>query len=196
VANDLTVVKVGGSLYDLPDLGPRLWRWLDETFPGDIVLVPGGGPTADVVRELEHRQGLREESSHWLALRALSLNAHFLRDLLPSACVVDDLLVRPLFSKVRMAPVLDPLYFAAEDDEQPDRLPHTWDVTSDSIAARFAIVNGARTLVLLKSVTVPPEMTWAEASRLGLVDRMFPRLIEQAGPGLRVEAINFREWRP
>jgi aspartokinase-like uncharacterized kinase len=197
VASELTVVKVGGSLYDLPDLGKKLWRWLEQTVHGDVVLLPGGGRSADVVREWEHWHDLREEDAHWLALRALSVNAYFLRRLLPKACVVNNLHVRALFaSKLRMVPVLDPLYFAAEDDQQPDHLPHTWDVTSDSIAAHAAVRTGARSLVLLKSVTVPPEMSWAEASQLGFVDVMFPRLIEQAGPKLRVEAINFREWQP
>ena len=196
MASELTVVKVGGSLYDLPGLGKKLWRWLEATVRGDVVLVPGGGRSADVVREWEHWHRLREEDAHWLALRALSVNAYFLRHLLPKACVVEDLYVRTLFSNVGMAPVLDPLYFASEDDKEPDHLPHTWDVTSDSIAAHAAVRTGARTLVLLKSVTVPPGMSWAEASQLGFVDVMFPRLLERAGPRLRVEAVNFREWQP
>jgi aspartokinase-like uncharacterized kinase len=194
VANDLTVVKVGGSLYDLPDLGPRLWRWLD-TRVDDVILVPGGGPLADAVRQLDAWQGLGEEDAHWLALHALGWNALFLRRVLgPASEVTDERTCSHLWADV--VPLLSPLAFVRADEQRPDHLPHTWDVTSDSIAARFAIVHGARTLVLLKSVTVPPETTWAEASQLGLVDRVFPRLIERAGPGLRVEAINFREWRP
>ena len=195
MASELTVVKVGGSLYDLPDLRTRLWRWL-ETLKDDVILAPGGGPTADVVRDLDYWHGLGEESAHWVALQALSLNAHFLMRLLGEACIFTYKGQRSFWSRAGLMPILAPASFAHDDEKRPDHLPHTWDVTSDSVAARFAIVSGARSLVLLKSVTIPPEMSWAEASQLGFVDGMFPRLIEQAGPGLRVEAINFREWRP
>src|ERR1700737_80612 len=76
------VVKVGGSLFDLPDLGPRLKSWLDELASFAVVLVPGGGPTANVVRELDRHHGLGEETAHWLALQALTFNAAFLAALL------------------------------------------------------------------------------------------------------------------
>ena len=46
----MIVVKVGGSLYDLPDLGPRLRRFLDGLDDPDRLVVPGGGAAADVVR--------------------------------------------------------------------------------------------------------------------------------------------------
>ncbi len=195
MAGELTVVKVGGSLYDLPDLGRRLRRWL-KTLKGDVILVPGGGPTADLVRDLDERHNLGEERAHWLALQALSLNADFLMRLLGQACIFTYEGQRSFWIRAGLMPILSPALFAHDDERRPDHLPHTWDVTSDSIAARFAIVHGARTLVLLKSVTIPPEMSWAEASQLGLVDVMFPRLVERAGPKLRVEAVNFREWRP
>lgn len=55
----LVVVKVGGSLFDLPDLGPRLRAWLKTLRTADVLLVPGGGPTADVVRSLDRAHGSR-----------------------------------------------------------------------------------------------------------------------------------------
>ena len=61
-------MKVGGSLYDLPDLGPRLRRWLDAHAPREVIVAPGGGPFADVVRDLDRAHRLGEETSHWLAV--------------------------------------------------------------------------------------------------------------------------------
>src|SRR5579862_134578 len=87
MAETLTVVKIGGSLYDLPDLRSRLQRWLDR-LPGRILLVPGGGRTTDVIRDFDAVHSLGEERSHWLALRALALNAVCLADLLPDAKVI------------------------------------------------------------------------------------------------------------
>src|SRR5262249_34532604 len=76
------VVKVGASLNDLGDLRPRLECFLKELGTREIVIVPGGGSTADAVRELDRCHNLGEETAHWLALHALKLNAHFLAQLL------------------------------------------------------------------------------------------------------------------
>jgi aspartokinase-like uncharacterized kinase len=186
------VVKVGGSLYDLPDLGPRLRDWLTGLGSWPVLLVPGGGATADVVRELDGRHGLGEEAAHWLALRALSLNAHFLQGLLPGAVVVGWPHELP---PAERPCVLDAFAFVEEDEGRPGCLPHTWEVTSDAVAARVAVVARARRLVLLKSAMVPQGVAWAEAGRRGLVDAWFARVLEQA-PGLEVCAVNLRESRP
>jgi aspartokinase-like uncharacterized kinase len=184
------VVKVGGSLYDLPDLAARLRRWLETGAGCPTILVPGGGPTADVVRTLDRRFRLGEEAAHWLALRALSLNAHFLAHLLPGAVVCDGPDTRGPLA------VLDAHAFARADEGRPGCLPHVWDVTSDSLAARVAVVARASRLILLKSVTIPAGIGWSEAGLLGLVDPLFASVVEQAGPDLLVEAINLHADRP
>jgi aspartokinase-like uncharacterized kinase len=180
------VVKVGGSLFDLPDLGPRLKRWLDMLPPAPVLLVPGGGPTTDVVRALDQQHGLGEEKSHWLALQALGLNAHFLALLLGACPVIPD-----VDRQLAGLQVLDALPFARADERRPGHLPHDWTVTSDSVAARAAVVAGARRLVLLKSISIPQEIGWAEAERRGWVDPFFTRVV---GRELEVEVLNFRSW--
>ena len=188
------VVKVGGSLYDLPDLAARLHEWLaDEWHGGDgVLVVPGGGPPADAVREWDRRHGLGEEKAHWLALRALALNAHFLASLLPYACVIVDVnLCEQIWSERRL-PILDVHEFARADDQRPGRLPHSWAVTSDALAARVAVVAHARHLVLLKSAPMPTGVDWTEAGRLGLVDALFAEVLRDAPAELRVSLINLR----
>jgi len=189
----LTVVKVGGSLYDLPDLAPRLRRWLAAERAGGVLLVPGGGPAADVVREFDRRHHLGEEASHWLALRALSLNAHFLAALLPSARVLDDVEACQRAWQENSIPILDVFTFARADEARPGRLPHSWAVSSDALAARVAVVTQACELVLLKSTTIPPGMDWHEAGRLGWVDAVFAEVL-RAASDLRVRAVNLRAW--
>jgi aspartokinase-like uncharacterized kinase len=194
MSHPLTVVKVGGSLFDLPDLGPRLRHWLAAERPAgeSVLLVPGGGPTADVVRELDRRHGLGEEASHWLALRALSLNAHFLASLLPPACVIGDVLeCRRVWHEGR-TPILDLHEFARGDEDRPGCLPHSWAVTSDALAARVAVVADARSLVLLKSTSIPDVVDWAEVGRLGLVDAMFAEVLRQTSRNPQVRIVNLR----
>jgi aspartokinase-like uncharacterized kinase len=190
------IVKVGGSLFDLPDLGVRLEAWLKTLHRREIILVPGGGAVADAVREMDKIHGLAEEASHWLALRALHLTAHLLLKLAPTTLS----LVILLDSRLRSAtwaqgktPVIDPLAFAGDDEGHPGALPHRWDVTSDSLAARVVEVLEAEELVLLKSVTIPPALDWAEASRRGFVDAYFPTMIAR---GVKARAVNLRDWQP
>ena len=191
------VVKVGGSLFDLPDLGPRLRRWLDGLPTREILLVPGGGPGADVIRDLDRRHGLGEEAAHWLALRALTLNAHFLAALLPNASVVEHPDACPVVWRQGQTAVLDAHAFAHADEAAAGMiLPHCWSITSDSVAARVAVVAGAGRLILLKSVTVPEGLGWDEAGRQGFVDEFFAAVLAGGGRArtarLEVRTVNFR----
>jgi aspartokinase-like uncharacterized kinase len=178
VERGVIVVKVGGSLYDHPRLGPGLRAFLDA-LASPVLLVPGGGPLADALRHLDRTHRLGEEAAHWLALRALAVTAGFL----------EAVALRSEDSASRLN-VLDCYEFAVRDEQRPDHLPHSWDVTTDSIAARAAVVYRAERLILLKSADVPPGTPWDEAARRGWVDPHFPAAVADAR--FTVEAINFR----
>jgi aspartokinase-like uncharacterized kinase len=190
MTEDLVVVKVGGSLFGQPNLGPRLRAWLKTFGRAPILLVAGGGRAAEVVRELDRCHDLGEEGAHWLALRSLSVTAHFLQILLPGAEILGDIASSHRIPCVGRPMVLDPYAFLSTDEGRPGCLAHTWDVTSDAIAARVAVVSGARELILLKSVAVPQDVNWATAANLGLVDRAFAGVLTQV-PTLKVTALNF-----
>ena len=172
----MIVVKVGGSLYDLPDLGDRLRRFL-ATFTGPVLLFPGGGITADAIREFDRIHRLGDEASHWMALAACSVNGMMLAKLL-NAPIVD--------APTDGVAILDPYRFAVADEARPGRLPHCWDVTSDSMAARAAQVFTADELVLLKSVECVAE-GWKAAA--GVADSYFLT----AAANLRVRLTNLRK---
>ncbi len=195
MSSGFAVVKVGGSLYDLPDLAGRLGAWLATLAAPRVMLVPGGGAAADVVRDLDRRHRLGEAVAHELALRAMTLNAWFLSSLLaPVAGLlpVDNPLVCPPSARLTL---LDAHAFAAADAARhPGALPACWDATSDAVAARAAVVLGADELVLLKSADLPQPCDWAEAGRRGVVDPVFVRLV-LAAPGLRVRVVNLRCFR-
>jgi 5-(aminomethyl)-3-furanmethanol phosphate kinase len=182
------VVKVGGSLYDLPDLGDRLGAWLRELPKSKFVLVPGGGAAADLVRAWDQRQHMGEETAHWLALRALTFNAHFLASRLAGSRVIKNLDETGAAS----IPILDMHAWATMVERRGNRFPHTWQVTSDSLAAHVAIVSKAAQLILLKSVRLPEGMNWHEAARQGIVDSYFPQAISLAPAGLQIRVVPFR----
>jgi aspartokinase-like uncharacterized kinase len=185
------VVKIGGSLFDLENLGPRLQSFLAGLNTSDVILVPGGGPTADLVRAWDRAFHLGEERAHWLALRALTFNAHFLASILPDAQVIHKLEdCDPLLARGAKA-IMDMHAWALADESSPDHLPHTWSVTSDTLAARIAIRSGAAELILLKSVDFLGK-NWQEAAAAGIVDPLFAEIMSRIGPGLQVRLVNFR----
>ncbi len=176
------VVKVGGSLYDLPDLGPRLRRWLAALPTRQVLIVPGGGPTTDVIRVFDRIHALGEERSHDLALQALTLNAHLLALLLEGEVVAG-------WGGVAERPQVLDAWAVLRNDEV---LARDWSTTSDSVAARVAEELGARELVLLKSAEPPTGDDWREAGRRGYVDSAFADTISRA-PALIVRAVDFRK---
>jgi 5-(aminomethyl)-3-furanmethanol phosphate kinase len=192
--NDLLVVKVGGSLFDWPDLAPRLRHWLAVSRnESRILLVPGGGATADAIRTFDRIHTLGDERAHWLALRALTLNAHILRSILPEALLIDE----PSADMPSLA-ILDAVAFLLADEDRHGRtIPHSWEATSDAVAARVAVATGASRLVLLKSATIATEeMDWDEMARHGLVDPVFPAILRTARHEMAVSVVNLRQWMP
>ena len=63
---DEMVVKVGGSLNDVPELGRRLRQWLDAQTTTRVLIIPGGGRAADLVRQADDLDDLGEERCHGL----------------------------------------------------------------------------------------------------------------------------------
>ncbi|MCE9533571.1 MAG: hypothetical protein K8T89_20970 [Planctomycetes bacterium] len=170
----LSIVKVGGSLFDHPALGPTLRNWLEKRTGQRHVLVAGGGAAANVIRQYHHTHHLPEPVSHWLAIQMMDVNGAFLRHLVNGS-----------------AEILNAREFCERDEGKPGALAHDWRVTSDAIAARAAEVLGASELVMLKSVALPAGISWAEAAAKGLVDHAFGEVVERAG--IRVEWVNLRD---
>ncbi|MCE9556343.1 MAG: uridylate kinase [Planctomycetes bacterium] len=189
----LRVVKVGGSLLAFDELRHELREWIDQQSSAVTVFVAGGGAAADLVREAAQRFDLDEEQSHWLAIKAMGLTANLLHVLLPEAAIIDSL------AAMRSADddtwlIVEPEGFLRQEAERlgSDILPHNWDTTSDSIAARIAEALDADELVLLKSRTLPGDGSWLNAAEEGFVDPYFP----VAAAGLRhVRAVNLRDVR-
>lgn len=178
------VAKVGGSLLDWPGLPDALSRLLtDRQARGErLVLIVGGGRAADWVRDLDRIHAIGDETAHALAIRSLDLTARVVAALVPGLEVVETLDAVETAWRAGVVPVLAPRRPLDDDDrDSPDALPHAWDVTSDSIAARMAIRLGAGSLILLKSTSVPIDTSREEAARLGVVDPIFPEASREVG---------------
>lgn len=189
--NRPVVIKVGGSLFGWNELPTRLGSYLAGRRGTPLVLLPGGGPVVDLVRDLDALHALGDDAAHALAVGALDFTARLLASLLETLEVVEDLpSLAPVWQAGRI-PVLAPRRFLEQEDRAADHpLPHSWSVTSDSIAARLAEVLDASELVLLKSVALPAATSRTEAALLGLVDSAFPGVARKL---TRVVYLNLRD---
>jgi aspartokinase-like uncharacterized kinase len=185
------VVKLGGSLLELPYVVGRLRTWIASQVPATTVLVVGGGRLADAIRDAQSLHGFSDSAAHWLCIRAMAIQAEMMRLLMPEA----QLISTAAEVQCNLAPqlkIVDPWRFSCQPGPNPlISLPESWDVTSDSIAARVAEIIGADELVLLKSA-LPADSAIAAMSQAGYVDRFFP----QAASALaRIRFVNLREGR-
>ena len=142
------VLKVGGSLggsQALPALCQEIGR-LGASIP--LLVVPGGGEFADQVRLAYHRFHLGELAAHHMALLAMDQYGYLLSELIPNSLPVAGLLPARRLAGAGQIPVLLPAALL----HQADPLPHSWEVTSDTIAAWIASLCGISQLVLLKDV--------------------------------------------
>lgn len=141
------VVKLGGSLLQRVEQLDRVLGVLaDVGSARRLLIVPGGGPFADTVRAVDARVRLSEDAAHWMAILAMDQHAHLIAErLVPSALVTSATGIADAHSSARI-PVLAPYRWLRDADP----LPHSWDVTSDSIAAWCAHAVGASQLVLIK----------------------------------------------
>lgn len=165
------VIKIGGSLSDWHRLG----TWLDLIArPGHLhplVIVPGGGPFADAVRDAQDNWRFDDRLAHRMALLAMEqfgLMLHGICPTLQTAATHERL--RSLI-RARMPAVWLPSAMVLDRPE----IAESWEVTSDSLAAWLAVELDAAALVLVKSGPCPCAATDAASlARDGLVDAAFP----------------------
>jgi aspartokinase-like uncharacterized kinase len=149
------VIKVGGALLQLDGALDHVARAVTAVARARrLLVVPGGGVFADAVRAVDRDARaagapLGDDAAHWMAVLAIDQYAQMLAARIPGAELVDGVAEVQRALDVRHLPVLAPHRWL----RAADPLPHSWDVTSDSIAAWVAGAMGAATLVLVKGVS-------------------------------------------
>ena len=154
------VVKVGGGLLAHPRELERVLYRLQKA--SSALVVPGGGPFADAVRRLDESTPLQNHRAHWMAILAMDQYAEVLLGRLGAVGRrVETVAEARSALLAHLIPVLAPSRWL----RSVDPLPHSWDVTSDSIAAWVAGQAGATTLVLVKPPGATGELTDAYFER-------------------------------
>ncbi len=130
----MIVVKIGGSV---AENAGNIIKALFETSE-KILIVPGGWIFADTVRKLN----LDDDTAHWMAVMSMNLYglylSRFAESIEPENFDFD-------FTGVK---IILPYRLVRNFDE----LPHSWDVTSDSIAIWIAEKVGAKKILKVTNV--------------------------------------------
>jgi aspartokinase-like uncharacterized kinase len=143
------VIKIGGGLLARAPSLEHVTRELPlAARRGRLLVVPGGGPFADAVRHADRSVGLGDDAAHWMAVLGMEQYAHLLASRIATARLVERHADIAAALDEGCLPVLAPYRWLREADP----LPHSWEVTSDSIAAWVAGEVGARRLMLVKPV--------------------------------------------
>jgi aspartokinase-like uncharacterized kinase len=165
----LTVVKLGGSFAFSPQLPAILAALADAMVP--VVIVPGGGPFADTVRQAQPSMGFDDSAAHRMALLAMAQFAEAVACRSPRFQPSADLAAIRAALKAGRMPVWSPWPLA----DGLDALPESWELTSDSLSAWLAGKLGAERLLLLKHRDPPDRpTTLRQAAEAGVVDPLFP----------------------
>ncbi len=143
------LIKIGGSLTYYANHILDSLKILCNGNPGKykIIIVPGGGEFANVVRDLNNRTKLNNDSSHKLATLCIDLMGTYFSEISNITCV-NNLYDAKNILKNEDIVILLPSKIVLSTDE----LPHTWDITSDSIAAYVAKLLNLNKLIIATNV--------------------------------------------
>ncbi len=180
----MIVAKLGGSVAKGQTLRDSLA--VLARGGGRLVVVPGGGAFADVVRQQQAHLRFSDRAAHRMAILAMEQYAWAIADMRPELVPC----ARESSMRDALARGLIPVWLPSEMALADADVPESWEVTSDSLSAWLAGRLGARRLVLVKSASAPQPLDPELLAARGLVDRFFPRFLDGAqltldwiGPG-------------
>jgi aspartokinase-like uncharacterized kinase len=123
------VLKMGGSLMaSARDLMRALCGLAEDGY--GFLVVPGGGAMADLIRDLFSRYEISQEAAHWMSILAMEQYGLFLAD--GTGARITREIQRPRCGVEILLP-----YQALQKDDFG--LMHSWDYTSDAVAALVAM---------------------------------------------------------
>lgn len=182
------VIKLGGSLIGSPDLGVWLAAIAEVSRLNRVVIVPGGGVFADVVRRAQSELQIDDAVAHYMALHGMRQFGLALLALCKPWCAAGLMCAPSIKANTAMsgACIWDP----CDPYLEGSPLPKDWRVTSDSLSLWLCGELRDSRLLLVKSTT--PQSSTADLSDLAaskFIDAYFPVLRASIeGPGWWLES--------
>ena len=140
----MIVIKIGGSLYS----SDHLKEWCDQlaNIQQPIIIVPGGGPFTDQVREADNKWKLSDSTAHYMAVMGMQQFGCLLIN-------INNKLL-PLESVNNYFTDESHVWMPYQDILKECIYPKNWQTTSDSLAVWLACKLSASHLCLVKSAQI------------------------------------------
>lgn len=171
--HDLIVIKIGGSTLRSGNLAQALNLILKRQRP--IVLVPGGGPFADLIRDKQREFFFSDRTAHDMALLAMHQFAYLIREF-SQVFILCELLEE--FTDAFIVGKI-PLWLPTRMVGSANDVVKNWSLTSDGLSAWLAVQLGGKEVCLLKSCPIPENHSLAKLSEDGIIDTQFMSLVKQ-----------------
>ena len=146
----VAVFKIGGKiLEDYKNLEctiSQLKKLYDDNTLQKIVIIPGGGSYANFIRGIDKKLVLGDDLAHWMAIFSMDYNGKELNRIFPEIECFDD------FKNTQLAKRIFCIFLPYSYLRKKDELPHSWDVTSDSIAIYIANKLNLNDCYLIKDI--------------------------------------------
>jgi len=144
------VFKISGKiLEDYKNLEctiSQLKKLYEDNTLQKIIIIPGGGSYADFIRSIDKKLVLGDDLAHWMAIFSMDYNGKKLNDIFPDLECIND------FKKIQRVSNIFCIFLPNNYLRKKDELPHSWDVTSDSIAIYIANKLNLNECYLIKDV--------------------------------------------
>ncbi len=76
----LRVIKLGGSLLETSDCVERLLQWMRSEPTARTLVLVGGGPPVDAIRQMANLHRYRDEFLHWLCIDAMDISFRLIEE--------------------------------------------------------------------------------------------------------------------
>lgn len=144
------IFKIGGKILDnskhLINTIAQLTQLYEDKIIQKIILIPGGGIIANFVRNIYLEFEINDDLAHWIAIYSMNFNGLELKRKFPHLEISEDF--EHLKNEKRMFSIFLPYKYL----RLTDPLPHSWDVTSDSITLYCTYKLGENECFLIKDV--------------------------------------------
>lgn len=144
------IFKIGGKILEnrqhLTATVSQLTSLYERNILNKVIIIAGGGSYANLIRLLDQKIHIGDDLSHWMAIYSMDLNGKKISRYFPRVKRTKSL--EEIEKANRILTVFLPYTYL----HQYDPLPHSWDITSDSITLFLAYKLKLNECYLIKNV--------------------------------------------